>query len=75
MIMLMDTWNLLVERKDFFLQLLLEHLEICLTAILIAIVAGGLMGIFISEYQKSAKPTLGGSTFCTPFLPFPCLDF
>ena len=63
MIMLMDTWNLLVERKDFFLQLLLEHLEICLTAILIAIVAGGLMGLFISEYQKSAKPTLGVINF------------
>lgn len=54
-----DISNLLVERTGFFFGLLWEHLEISLIAILIAIVFGGLVGILISEYQKSAKPTLG----------------
>lgn len=49
--MLKDMW--------FFLQLLLEHLEISLISIFIAILFGGLTGILISEFQKAAKPTLG----------------
>lgn len=57
--MLAQTWGLLVQRWDFFSGLLLEHVEICLVAILIAIVFGGIAGILISEYQKAAKPTLG----------------
>lgn len=36
---------------------------ICLVAILIAIVLGGVAGIIISEYQKAAKPTLGVVNF------------
>lgn len=52
-------WNILIERKGFFLKLLLEHMEISLIAILIAIVFGGISGILISEYEKASKPTLG----------------
>ena len=58
-----DIWVLLTTKWDFFGKLLLEHIEISLAAILIAIVFGGLVGILISEYQKSAKPTLGVINF------------
>lgn len=61
--MLQDVWTLLTTRWDFFGKLLLEHIEISLAAILIAIVFGALIGILISEYQKSAKPTLGVINF------------
>ena len=61
--MLKDVWVLLTTKWDFFGKLLLEHIEISIAAILIAIVFGGLVGILISEYQKSAKPTLGVINF------------
>lgn len=61
--MLKEIGMLLADRRDFFLGLLWEHLEISLIAILIAIVFGGLVGILISEFQKSAKPTLGVINF------------
>jgi len=61
--MLKDVWILLTTKWDFFGKLLLEHIEISIAAILIAIVFGGLVGILISEYQKSAKPTLGVINF------------
>jgi len=54
---------LLSTKWDFFGKLLLEHIEISLIAILIAIVFGGIVGIFISEFQKSAKLTLGVINF------------
>jgi osmoprotectant transport system permease protein len=55
--------DLLTQRWDFFQGLLVEHVEICLVAILIAIVFGGVAGILISEYQKVARPTLGVVNF------------
>lgn len=57
--MIQNVWNMLVERKDFFAKLLLEHLQISLIAILTAIVIGGLAGILISEYDRASKPALG----------------
>ena len=57
--MIQDMLLMLVDRKDFFLDLLLEHLEISLVSILIAVILGGLIGIVISEIKKTAKPTLG----------------
>ena len=57
--MLQDVWSLLVERQDWFFELALEHLEISAIAIAIAIVIGGAFGIFISQFSKAAKPTLG----------------
>ena len=57
--MLNEIGTLLIERRDFFLGILWEHLEISLIAILIAILLGGLVGILISEFQRPAKPTLG----------------
>lgn len=61
--MLKDMWTIFIDRKDFFLGLLLEHVEISLISILIAILIGGLAGILISEFQKTAKPTLGVINF------------
>ena len=61
--MLRDMCALFLERKEFFLKLLWEHLEISMISILIAIVLGGLVGILISEYQQSAKPAMGVINF------------
>jgi osmoprotectant transport system permease protein len=61
--MIQEMWKLWMERSGFFLGLLLEHLEISAVAILIAIVIGGLVGILISEYERSARPTLGVINF------------
>ncbi|MGN0055049.1 MAG: ABC transporter permease, partial [Atopobiaceae bacterium] len=61
--MLTQIWDLLVQRWGFFQGLLVEHVEICLVAIVIAIVFGGIAGILISEYRKAAKPTLGVVNF------------
>lgn len=51
--------DLLITRTDFFLGLLLEHLQIALIAIIIAIGLGLIIGIWISEFRKSAKPIIG----------------
>lgn len=61
--MLQNMWSIFLDRKDFFLDLLWEHLEISLLSILIAILFGGMVGILISEFQKTAKPTLGVINF------------
>ncbi|MCR2033513.1 ABC transporter permease/substrate-binding protein [Anaerofustis stercorihominis] len=47
--------NLFVERKSFFLGLLLEHLKISMTAIVVAGIIGLILGVLISEYRKSSK--------------------
>lgn len=57
--MIRDMGSLLLSRWDFFAGLLWEHLEISLLAIAIAILAGGLAGILISEIRPAAKPALG----------------
>ncbi len=56
--MIKEVFEMLAGRKEFFLGLLLEHLEISLAAILIAIIAGGITGILISEYERAARPAL-----------------
>lgn len=61
--MLQSIWDVLMEKKEFFWGLLWEHMEISLAAILIAVIIGGIAGILISEYQRSAKPTLAVINF------------
>ena len=56
--MLQNMWAIFMERKDFFLNLLWEHLEISLLAIVIAVLFGGIVGIFISEFRKISKADL-----------------
>ena len=61
--MIANMFELLASRWDFFAGLLWEHLLISLTAIAIAIVIGGVAGILISEFTRSAKPTLAVINF------------
>lgn len=61
--MLQTMWTLFTGRTGFFLGLLGEHLKISLIAIAIAILLGGAVGILISEFQRSAKPTLSVINF------------
>ena len=61
--MIQEIWNLFVTRWTFFAGLLLEHMEISLLAIGIAILLGGMAGILISEFPQYAKPMLGGINF------------
>ena len=53
-----EIWHLWIEKKDFFLSLMIEHIQVSLLAICIAILVGGFIGIWISEYKKVSKPTL-----------------
>lgn len=57
--MLKDLWGVLSGRWDMLLGLLLEHIGISLTAVLIAFVLGGVTGVLIAEFRRSAKPILG----------------
>ena len=61
--MINDIFSLLIEKRTFFLSLLTEHLFISLVSILIALAAGLVLGVFISEYQKSSKYVLGFVNF------------
>ena len=47
--------DLIVNRSDFFLELLMEHLQISLISIILAIIFGLIIGVVISEYQKTSK--------------------
>lgn len=53
-----EIWSLLIERKAFFSELLLEHLKISFIAILIAILLGRLVGIIISQLKGVSQPIL-----------------
>ena len=57
--MIKDIAFQLVDKKDFFINLLLEHLDISLISIIIATIIGLFLGILISEYEKSSKLVLG----------------
>ena len=47
--------DLIINRSDFFLELLIEHLQISLISIIFAIIFGLMIGVVISEYQKTSK--------------------
>lgn len=47
--------NLIITRKDFFLDLLKEHLQISFISILFATIIGLILGVITSEYQKTSK--------------------
>lgn len=53
--MIQQIMNLIIDRKDFFLGLLWEHIYISLLAILLASIIGLFLGTLISEYRKSSK--------------------
>lgn len=51
-------FQLMQDRQDFFLELLVEHLRISFTAICIAMVVGLIIGILVSEFSFISKPTI-----------------
>lgn len=48
-----------VERKDWFFELVLQHIGLSATAVILAGVIGLLIGMLISEYDKIAPVILG----------------
>lgn len=61
--MINEVLKLYVERGDFFLNLILEHLKISGISIIIAIIIGGVLGILISEFKKTSPFILGITNF------------
>lgn len=57
--MITEIIDLIQNRWDFFLKLLVEHIQISLLSIAIAMVIGLIIGIVISEYQKSSRIVIG----------------
>lgn len=57
--MISDVATLIFERKDFFIKLTAEHLGISCISILIAAIAGLILGILISEKTKLSPFVLG----------------
>lgn len=56
--MFQQALSMLVQKWDFFGNLLLQHVVISASAIIYATIIGLVTGILISEYQKASKPTL-----------------
>lgn len=48
-----------VERKEWFLELILQHIQLSAIAILLAGMIGLLVGMFIAEHEKIAPAVLG----------------
>lgn len=61
--MFIDIWKLLLEKYDFFASLCLQHLSISMISIVIAILLGGAIGIWVSEFRSSSRPVLGVINF------------
>ena len=57
--MLTEIVEVIQERWDFFLGLLLEHIQISAVAIVIAMAIGLAVGILISDYRGSSKVVMG----------------
>jgi len=55
---LKEVFQLYIDRSDFFLEILLQHMMICGIAIVIASIIGILLGIIISEFKKTTSPVL-----------------
>lgn len=63
MSLLHSVYDLLVSRWDFFVRIVLEHLLISLTAVLLAVIFGGLLGVTIAQLQKGDKFVLAVVNF------------
>lgn len=55
---LKEVFQLYINRSDFFLEILLQHMMICGIAIVIASIIGILLGVIISEFKKTTSPVL-----------------
>jgi osmoprotectant transport system permease protein len=60
---LIDLIELLRSRIDFFLQLVIEHLLLSLTAVIIILLIGITVGILISKYKKTAATVIAITNF------------
>ena len=56
--MLNEVLNLFQEKSSFFINLLYQHLQISFIAVMIACIIGLVIGIIISEFNKSSKYVL-----------------
>ncbi len=61
--MIKDVVHLFINRWDFFLKLIFEHIVISFSAIFLAIVLGGLLGVLACEYKKCSKFIMGVINF------------
>ena len=61
--MIVDVINVLMQRSDLFIELLIEHIAISTVVIVTAIVLGGVVGILINEYSRAVKPTFNVVNF------------
>lgn len=57
--MIRDLFHLYADRRDFFITLTLQHLQISLIAIVAAMIIGLALGICISRYHRSSGIVLG----------------
>lgn len=57
--MIKDVFKLYVDRGDFFVNLIIQHLKISGLSIFIAFVLGMVLGIIISHYKKTSPVVLG----------------
>lgn len=61
--MLEKLFSFYIERKDFILPLIIEHLQISVIAILFASIVGVSLGVFIAEKRKISFFVLGVTSF------------
>lgn len=57
--MIRDLFHLYADRREFFITLTLQHLQISLIAIVAAMIIGLALGICISRYRRSSGIVLG----------------
>lgn len=56
--MIADVLNILLSRREWFLELFLQHVSLAGTAILLAGSIGLVLGIFINQYKKASNLVL-----------------
>ncbi|MBO3444519.1 ABC transporter permease/substrate-binding protein [Clostridium sp. CCUG 7971] len=58
-----EIFNLYLDKSDFFIELIGQHIIISVISILIASIIGVSLGILISENEKLASPIIGVTNF------------
>lgn len=56
---LLEFINFVIDRKEQIVSLIIEHIQLTLIAVLLAIIIGVPLGIFITRKQSLAKPIIG----------------
>lgn len=63
MTLIKEIFNLYLDKSDFFIELIGQHLAISAIAIIIASIIGVSLGIIISENEKLSSPIIGITNF------------